>query len=494
MMEKIEKDDSYSHILKYTGIFGGVQGLNILIGIVRNKFAAVLLGPGGLGLVSLFNSTINMVVSASSFGVPTSGVQEISDKFGSLPAELNDSIKLIRSWSLVTAILGMLLCVVFSPLLNSCTFTWGNHTLHFVMLSPVVAMSIIGGGELAILKATRQLKSLAFVSLLTIVSSLFVSVPVYYFWGESGIIAVLLMQVFVQMVCAIYYSTRFYPFHVSFSPTYLKSGIHVIRLGIAFVFSGLINSGSEFLIRTYLNNVSCLDEVGLFNAGTTLAVVYAGLVFSAMEADYFPRLSSIKGDVGEQNSCVNKQVEINVLLITPFLILMIFILPILIPLLYDSKFNGMLQMAQFAMVSMLFRAIYLPIEYLPLSKGQSAIFFFQETFAVVLLITFEIGGYTLLGLTGIGIAIALAYLIETLAVFGYSRLVYSYQMSLQTISFVLIQIFFVFVSLALALSRIHGFAYWGVAFLCTITNTAITIYIVKRKTDVFDKMRKKLKR
>ena len=42
-MEKTEKNDSYSHILKYTGIFGGVQGLSILIGLVRNKFAALLL-------------------------------------------------------------------------------------------------------------------------------------------------------------------------------------------------------------------------------------------------------------------------------------------------------------------------------------------------------------------------------------------------------------------------------------------------------------------
>ena len=32
-MEKTEKNDSYSHILKYTGIFGGVQGLSILCGL-----------------------------------------------------------------------------------------------------------------------------------------------------------------------------------------------------------------------------------------------------------------------------------------------------------------------------------------------------------------------------------------------------------------------------------------------------------------------------
>ena len=54
MMSKDIGEDSYSHILKYTGIFGGVQGLNILISLVRNKAVALLLGPSGMGLASLF--------------------------------------------------------------------------------------------------------------------------------------------------------------------------------------------------------------------------------------------------------------------------------------------------------------------------------------------------------------------------------------------------------------------------------------------------------
>ncbi len=54
-MIKEKKDDSYSHILKYTGIFGGVQGLNILMSVVRNKLVAIILGPEGMGLISLFS-------------------------------------------------------------------------------------------------------------------------------------------------------------------------------------------------------------------------------------------------------------------------------------------------------------------------------------------------------------------------------------------------------------------------------------------------------
>ena len=66
MDERLDSEkNSYSHILKYTGLFGGVQGLNMLVGVVRNKFTAMFLGPSGMGLLSLFNSTSNFLSSAS---------------------------------------------------------------------------------------------------------------------------------------------------------------------------------------------------------------------------------------------------------------------------------------------------------------------------------------------------------------------------------------------------------------------------------------------
>src|SRR5574344_448040 len=140
-MKKDESEDSYSHILKYTGVFGGVQGLCILIGIIRNKLVAMLLGPGGMGLMSLFNSTIKLVSDSTNLGISISAVREISEAY-----EQDDEqkffhkIALIRTWSLLVAVVGTVLCVLLSPLLNKWTFDWGDHTLHFIFLSPVVGL------------------------------------------------------------------------------------------------------------------------------------------------------------------------------------------------------------------------------------------------------------------------------------------------------------------------------------------------------------------
>ena len=126
-MEKQEKDDSYSHILKYTSLFGGVQGLGILVGIVRNKLVALLLGPDGMGLVSLFNSTIKLVSDSTNFGLSMSAVKNLSEAYDTGDDEkVRHAVRLVRSWSLLTALLGMVVCIVFSPFFDKWTFTWGT--------------------------------------------------------------------------------------------------------------------------------------------------------------------------------------------------------------------------------------------------------------------------------------------------------------------------------------------------------------------------------
>ena len=122
-MDDAESKTSYSHVLKYTGIFGGVQGLNIIIGLVRNKLVALLLGPSGMGLVSLFNSAITFMSQATSLGLSFSAVKHIAEIFDrGDESRILHFIKIIRTWSLITALFGMALCALLGPMLSDYTF------------------------------------------------------------------------------------------------------------------------------------------------------------------------------------------------------------------------------------------------------------------------------------------------------------------------------------------------------------------------------------
>ena len=65
----------YSNILKATSLFGSVQGLNILINIVRTKLVAMLLGPAGVGLNSIYNETRELVHSTTNLGLENEKTQ-----------------------------------------------------------------------------------------------------------------------------------------------------------------------------------------------------------------------------------------------------------------------------------------------------------------------------------------------------------------------------------------------------------------------------------
>ena len=125
----------YGHVLKYTSIFGGVQGLVILIGLVRNKAMAVFLGAGGIGFNALLVSVQNFASQCTNLGISFGAVPKLSELYEQDQREqMQYYLQVIRLWSLIAAGLGFLFCIAISPLLNDFTFTWGNHTLHYAML------------------------------------------------------------------------------------------------------------------------------------------------------------------------------------------------------------------------------------------------------------------------------------------------------------------------------------------------------------------------
>ena len=76
-----QEEATYDHIIKYTGLFGGVQGLTMLVGIIRNKLTATLLGPSGLALINIYNNVLKLLNNSTNFGISFSAVRNVSELF-----------------------------------------------------------------------------------------------------------------------------------------------------------------------------------------------------------------------------------------------------------------------------------------------------------------------------------------------------------------------------------------------------------------------------
>lgn len=478
--ETNDDGNTYRHVLKYTSLFGGVQGLNMLIGVVRNKLVALILGPNGMGLAALFNSTVNFVSQTTNLGVSFSAVRNISEAFGSGDdAKIRHAISVIRAWTTATAILGTLVCALFGSALSDYTFTWGDHTLHFIMLAPAVGFTAIAGGEGAILKGTRRLRQFATAQVLTIVASLLVSVPLYLAYGQTAVVPVIVLVLFASMLFTILYSYKFYPpiinksvlkgaMAVLRSPfrkrgVLLREGMPMIRLGIAFAVGGMLGSGAEFIIRSWLNRCANLDVVGFYNAGYTMAMVYGGVVFTAMETDFFPRLSAVNSIQRECDAVINKQIEAALLIISPLLVAFSVSLPVLVPLLFSSKFVPVIAMLQVAIIALYFRTLKLPVAYLTLAKGDSRNYLILEAYSDVLMVAGVVVGYQTLGIPGLGMGLLLTEIADVIVLNIYARVHYHYTSSRRIWIFAAAQLP-IAIATYLCVTTLSGITYWGAGF------------------------------
>lgn len=272
----------------------------------------------------------------------------------------------------------------------------------------------------------------------------------------------------------------------------LGEGLGMVRLGVAFILAGILGSGAEFAVRSYLSYTSGLDMVGFYNTGFMMTMTYAGMVFQAMETDYFPRLSAIEGTGSELNSVVNRQIEVSLLLVSPLLSVFILASPLILHVLFSAKFLPVVGMMKIALMAMYFRAITLPIEYITLSKGDSKSYLFLEALYDVLLIALVILGFRLWSLEGTGIALFLLGIINLVVVLCFMRCRYHYRPSRQVLVYFAVQMLLgIFTYWASCLE--NPVMSWGIGGLACLVSLAFSLKVLHSKTKLWNSLVLKVK-
>src|SRR6185312_15895764 len=69
---------SPSAMLKIIVTIGGIQAVAIAVNLLRSKLLAVLLGPTGVGVVSVVDQAVQLVAYVSAFSLPYASVRFLS--------------------------------------------------------------------------------------------------------------------------------------------------------------------------------------------------------------------------------------------------------------------------------------------------------------------------------------------------------------------------------------------------------------------------------
>ena len=410
--------NSYHQIAKSSSIIGGSQVLNIFTGILRNKIAALLLGPSGIGIVGILTTIIDMARNATGFGINFSAVKFISEAAGTQDtSKISKTIKVLRRWAVGTGILGMLLTITLCVPLSNYSFGNNSWALQIAVLSSILLISSISAAQLALLQGLRMIVKMAKASLYGSILGTLITLPLYWWLGVDGIVPGLILTSLGSLIISWLFARKIEidNIKISLSETF-KSGLNMAKLGLFIVINGFVATASIYYIRVIIMTKSGMDAVGYFQAVVTITTLYINILLNSMLADFFPRLSAVNNDNIVSNKLINEQLEIALLLGTPMLLGMITFSSFVLTTLYSSSFAPAIPVFQWQVAGLFMTLISWPLGVMFLAKNKGLFAVLSETIKQIVFITVIVFFFDHIGLSILGISFFIAALINLMLV------------------------------------------------------------------------------
>jgi PST family polysaccharide transporter len=412
----VTQKSSYAQILKSSTIMGGAAGINLLLGMVRTKFAAVLIGTTGVGLLASFTAIQGIVGAIAGLGIQSSAVREIAAAVGQGDEQaIGRAVLTLRRVCWLTGLTGMGTMIALSPWLSQLTFGSEIYTLDIAALGIVILFGNLSGGQLALIQGMRRIGDMARANVYGAIFATLAAVGFYVWLGLRGIVPTLVSVAAMQLVLSWRFARRVPVPRVSlgWGQTFREAS-GMVRLGLVFMINGLMGSAVSYFTVTLITQKIGVQAVGIYSAAFALSGMFVNFVLGAMGADYYPRLTSVAHDKAAINRLVNEQTEIGLLLAIPGLLATMVLAPWIVRVFYTSEFLPAVELLQWFVMGCLGRVISWPLGFVMLAMGKSAHYGASEMVWNFLHATFIFVGVELIGVTGVAIAFFALYVVVTL--------------------------------------------------------------------------------
>ena len=490
-----ENKSSYRSIFKATSLFGGVQVYQILIQIIKSKFVAVLLGPAGVGIMGLYQSGLQLIQQLSNMGLSQSAVRDVSEANGSNDMQrIAKTVTVVRKLVWVTGILGLILVACFSPLLSKTSFGNYDYTIPFIILSVTLLLDQLSAGQRVVLQGLRRLKDLAKCSAFGVTFGLITSVPLYYWLGIEGIVPTLILNSLCSLLLSWFYSRKIKVEKVKVTTKQtLEQGKLMLVMGVSMSISGILSTIVAYAIRGYIQANGGVEQVGLYQAGFVIMTTYVGMVMNAIATDYYPRLAAINKDNQKCREAVSQQGEIGVMILAPMLTICLVFMPFVLKILYSDKFLAANEYISWACLGMMLRLASWVISFLFVAKAESKLFMINELSANLYYLVFSLIGYKTMGLTDLGIAFALEYIVYFIQCYLIARKKYNFIFSNSFIKCYGIQLLLIIACLIIVLT-LSGWQKYIIGSLIISISCYLGLKGLNEKMELLSFVRQKIKK
>lgn len=417
-------DTSYRQILRSSSIIGGASIINILVGLLRIKVAAVLLGPAGIGLIGLLTSLAGTAAVIAGLGFGNVGTRQIAESAGRDDATAMAAARRALFWgTLVLALLGAGIFWALRDLL--ALYVLGSASLagEVGWLAVAVGLTVAAASQLALLNGMRRIGDLARVSVLSALLSTLLGVGALLLWREGGLMAFVIAAPLASFLLGHVYVARLPKLTMPCTPIHELAGQWriLVTLGAAFMVAGLTTTFGQLLVRTLVQRQLGSDALGYFQAASMISMTYIGFVLAAMSTDYYPRLTAVIHDHVAVNRMVNEQTEVALLLAGPVFLAMIGLAPWVIEILYSQSFHPSADVLRWMVLGDILKVASWPLGFIILAAGNGRTFMLTELLAVGVFVLLTWVGLLLLGIVAPGVAFLGMYAVYLPVVYWLAR-------------------------------------------------------------------------
>ena len=423
-MGKIVTSRNTASVFRALGIFGSLEVMKMLCAVVRTKLVALWIGTAGVGIISLYNSTLDMVKSVALLNMRQSCVPSIAAAAQN-PEEQARICHHVDVLGVAVGALTTILFAAFAPLLSLATFGSYSYSWGFALLAPTMFLSSVADARQAVLQGCRRLDVLARATLWAVLAATLLALPLFYFFRIAAIVPVLIIfpvfTAFFLYIVPSHSGQRKLPFDRRLFFATAKS---LIRLGSYLTLGVAMGFLADYLLRIYLERVGGIPVVGLFQSGATIIKSYVGLFFTAITMEFFPRLSATISHKRATSLIVAHEIGIALWLLMPVIVIFISFDELVVRLLYSSSFLDIVPYLSIAIIATVLRAVSWCFSYVIVAKGDGRIYLLTEAISAISLLVFSYIGWKNAGFAGLGWAYVGEYLAFTAAVWLVCRLRY----------------------------------------------------------------------
>lgn len=401
---------SHRQIFKSSAILGGASVINIVIGIVKVKVLAVLLGPAGVGLMGLYQNIMGIASTLAGCGMGNSGVRQLAASAGE-----SSTLAIVRRalWlgNLGLGLAGGAILWLLREPVALWVFGSATHVAEVGWLGLGVLLTLISVSQTALLQGLRRIGDLARISIASAFVSAAVGIGLVYGLGQAGVLWFVLAAPAISALVAGYYAARLPRPHTPRDWQAIQQQWQaMLKLGIPFMAAGLLTLVTQLAARSLILRELGLDAAGHFQAAWAISMTYIGFVLGAMGADYYPRLTEAINDHPRARQLVNEQTEMALLLAGPALLAMITFAPWAIHLLYAESFAPATEVLRWQALGDILKVASWPMGFILLAKGRGGLFILTELTWNVVYLAIIAFGIQEWGLITAGVGFCIAYL------------------------------------------------------------------------------------